>query len=197
MSRSCDPQRPACLRKERLTWPRLPSSDRASSAAPGRSASPAPATTSLCGTGNRRPGGRAILHRGRSRRSRRNGLLDGQSAATVLARISPVTDLATRSTAPPTCRRTRPRTSRSSAPSSPSSTPSPRLRPSWPARPRRILPSAFTEASGRPGALPRRPSDQSALSDPGGRGRAGALDRSGGRRAHRATSCAPPATRRS
>ena len=56
------------------------------------------------------------------------------------------------------------------------------------ARPRRSCPRPSPRA-GRPRALPRRPSDQSALSHPGGRGRARALDEPGGGRRARATSC--------
>ena len=60
-----------------------------------------------------------------------------------------------------------------------------------------ILPSDFHRRAQGPGALPRRPSDQSAISHPGGRGRARALDRPRSRRAHRGAACAPPDTRRS
>ena len=49
-----------------------------------------------------------------------------------------------------------------------------------------ILPSRFTETLERPRALPRRPSDQSALSDPRRRDRPGAVD------GREASSSAPP-----
>ena len=72
----------------------------------------------------------------------------------------------------------------------------PPARPSSPAPPR-PLPSRFTEALAGRAPLPRRASAQPALSDPGGRDRAGALDLAGDGRAHRAPSCAASARRRS
>ena len=77
-----------------------------------------------------------------------------------------------------TSRRTRPRTSRPSGGCSPTldrlADPDAVLASSTSA----ILPSIFSEGSEGPGALPRRPPDQPALSDPGGRDRSGAVDRS-------------------
>ena len=113
---------------------------------------------------------------------REAGLL-AEPPAVVLPRIRPAASLATRWTAPSTCRRTGPSGSRQAGPVR-------RARPRRPARRgarqqlQRHPGQRLHRKPARPRALPDRPSGQPALSGPAGGTLPGAVDRPRGGRAH-------------
>ena len=173
---------------------------RASSVAHGRSVSPAPGMTSPSGTRSLRRQRKALatISTACSPDLAANDLLDGASRPRCWAGSPSATTLEDALAGAihvqentPENRRREARSLRRARRGCAGREPCSRVPPR-----RSCHPPSPKHLAGR-ASLPRRPSDQSALSDPGRRGRARALDDPPIRRADRAPSCARPAMRRS